>query len=97
VERGELRSSLGYVRRLMERRFEIVAVSRHQPLPIHRLLFHPELGWPRLAEHALVRRVTSTIEDAVGRVLPQAFWAYLHVRSRKADATARASGARERA
>jgi SAM-dependent methyltransferase len=84
VERGELRSSMRYVRGLLGRRFEIVSTSRHQAFPIHRVLFHPDMGAPRLAERPFVRGLTSAIEGLADKLVPSPFRAYLHVRARKA-------------
>jgi SAM-dependent methyltransferase len=80
VERGELRSTERFLRSLFPPPFEVVAVSRHQPLPIHRLLFHPDLGRPALAERPLVRAAVGGLERLAGALLPRGMWAYLHLR-----------------
>jgi SAM-dependent methyltransferase len=81
VERGELRSTMGYISRLLATRFRIVARERYQPMPIHRLVFHP--GFPlRFGPPARgVSLAVAAIERAAGWFLPRAMWAYLHVRA----------------
>jgi len=81
VERGELRSTRGFLVRLLERRFRVEAFRRDQALPLHRLVFHPKLGAPRLANSAPVRSAVATLEQAAEWLLPQPTWAYLHVRA----------------
>lgn len=81
VERGELRSTLGYISRLVARRFSIVSRNKYQPLPLHRVVFHPDLGKPELAEHGIARSVVAAAELIAQRLLPRTFWAYLHVRA----------------
>jgi hypothetical protein len=50
-------------------------------MPIHRIVFHPDLGSPKLAENAAARAAVSGVEKLAGLVLPKVFWAYLHVRA----------------
>ena len=82
VERGELRSTRGFLVRLLERRFRVEAVRRYQALPLHRLLFHPKFGAPGLADNVPLRSILATLEQAAEWVLPEPLWAYLHVRAR---------------
>jgi SAM-dependent methyltransferase len=72
VERGELRSTMAYISGLLATRFRIVVTNRFQPIPIHRLVFHPSLP---------VSLAVDAIERAARRFLPRAMWAYLHVRA----------------
>lgn len=81
VERGELRSTRRYLSRLLETQFELASVERYQAFPVHRLVFHPKLGSPRLAEHPVARAVVAGVERAVEAVTPPAMWAYLHLRA----------------
>jgi SAM-dependent methyltransferase len=81
AERGELRSTPNFLRRLLERRFRVTTLERLQPLPIHRIVFHPQLGRPRLGELPLVRSTVSALERAAERLLPRSVWAYIHVRA----------------
>lgn len=83
VERGQLRSTMGYLRGLLGRRFDVASARHHQALPIHRVVFHPELGSPSLAENSVARRVVHALEDAAESIVPQAFWAYLSLRAFK--------------
>lgn len=81
AERGELRSTPAFLRTLLEPRFRITQLERHQPLPLHRVIFHPQLGSPALARREWLRRAVFKLEDAAGRVVPPTFWAYIHVRA----------------
>ncbi len=83
AERGELRSTPGYLRGLLAPRFEVERVERMQAMPIHRVVFHPELGWPRAGERGWVRSVVGAIERAAEILVPRAAWAYIHVRANK--------------
>jgi SAM-dependent methyltransferase len=86
AERGELRSTLGYITGLVARRFNVVSRNKYQPLPLHRLLFHPDLGMPDLAERSVARSLVAAAERLAGSVLPRALWAYLHVRAERRGA-----------
>jgi SAM-dependent methyltransferase len=81
AERGELRSTLPFLSRVLSRRFDIVLRDRRQPMPLHRVVFHPDLGWPGLAERPAVRALIDGAERLAGRLVPRALWAYLHVRA----------------
>lgn len=83
VERGELRSSMRFVEGLTSPAFRVVATSRHQAMPIHRVVFHPDLGRPALAETTAVRAAVDVCERMAARVFPRSCWAYLHVRAEK--------------
>jgi SAM-dependent methyltransferase len=80
AERGELRSTESFLRSLIEPRFDSLHVARYQPMPLHRLVYHPKLGRPALAQSARFRRGLERFESMLGRVVPQFAWAYLHVR-----------------
>lgn len=80
-ERGELRSTVPFLRGLIERHFRIEAVTRLQPLPIHRVVFHPRMGSPQLADNPTVCSVVSTVEALAERLVPRVFWTYIHVRA----------------
>jgi SAM-dependent methyltransferase len=80
VERGELRSTMGYISSLLATRFRIANTNRFQPIPIHRIVFHPNLPLSLSGKGGLSLAVDA-IERAVGRLLPRAMWAYLHVRA----------------
>lgn len=91
-ERGELRSTLTFLRELVARDFTVEKTTRMQALPIHRLVLHPELGRPALGRQGLVRRALDLIEHAAERVMPEWSWAYVHVRgTRRLDPGARSS------
>ncbi|MBW2525427.1 MAG: class I SAM-dependent methyltransferase [Deltaproteobacteria bacterium] len=80
-ERGELRSSAGFLLGLLRDRFSVHSVEHRQPLPLHRLLFHPRLGQPSLARQPLIRGAVDGVERLAGRALPRPAWAYLHLRA----------------
>jgi SAM-dependent methyltransferase len=81
AERGELRSTPGYLRGLVGTWLRVDRVERFQPMPIHRLVFHPRLGRPALGAAPGVRAVVDGLERLAGRVLPESLWAYIHVRA----------------
>jgi SAM-dependent methyltransferase len=81
AERGELRSTPSFLSKLLARRFRVTDVERLQPMPIHRIVFHPNLGRPQLGQSPLVRTSVSAFEKAAGRLLPRLVWAYIHVRA----------------
>jgi SAM-dependent methyltransferase len=83
AERGELRSTPGYLQSLLARRFQVVALERLQPLPLHRLLFHPRLGAPRLATVPWICSAVRGVEAVAEKLLPRPLWGYLHVRAQK--------------
>jgi SAM-dependent methyltransferase len=82
AERGELRSSAFRLQGAVARRFDVVGLERYQPMPIHRLAFHPRLGRPSLANRAVVRWVVERAEQVAGWVVPRPAWAYIHLRAR---------------
>jgi SAM-dependent methyltransferase len=84
AERGELRSTPHFVERTVARRFRVEGVRRYQALPLYRVAFHPTLGSPRLAGHALARRVVGAAERLAERLMPRAMFSYVHVRANKA-------------
>jgi len=81
AERGELRSTPHFLRTLLARRFALRLTQRYQPLPLHRLVFHPRLGRPEWAESRWIRRSVLALERAAGQLLPRLAWAYVHVRA----------------
>lgn len=83
AERGELRSTPRYLASLMERRFAVAPPRVHQALPLHRVLFHPTLGSPRLAHRGAVRRFVHWTERVAERVIPRSMWSYVHLRGTK--------------
>lgn len=83
AERGELRSSPSFVQRLVARRFRVLERHTYQALPLHRVLFHPELGSTRLAELHAMRRLVAAAEGLFDRFMPWWGRAYVHVRGEK--------------
>lgn len=84
AERGELRSTPRFLRALLGRRFSIRSTEPHQPMPLHRLVFHPHLGRPAWAQVPWVRRSVTALERGAERLLPRFAWAYVHVRAEAA-------------
>lgn len=84
AERGELRSTARFLRKQLERRFRVDLSEHLQPLPIHRLVFHPKMGRPALAERPVVAGAVRAVESLAGRLMPKPTWAYLHVRAHRA-------------
>ncbi|MEI9951394.1 MAG: class I SAM-dependent methyltransferase [Pseudomonadota bacterium] len=81
AERGELRSTEPFLTGLLQGSFRIENVTRHQPLPVHRLVYHPKLGNPEFARSSAISRVVDAVERSAGRLMPKGAWAYLHVRA----------------
>jgi SAM-dependent methyltransferase len=81
AERGELRSTPSFLSKLLARRFRVSNVERLQPLPLHRIVFHPSFGRPQLGQSGWVRSSVAALEHAAGRLLPRLTWAYIHVRA----------------
>jgi SAM-dependent methyltransferase len=82
-ERGELRSTPSYLCGLFERGgFRVERVARMQPFPLHRLVFHLNLGWPAAGANAWVAGAVAAVERAAAHLVPRVAWAYIHVRLR---------------
>jgi SAM-dependent methyltransferase len=85
AERGELRSTEPFLRGLLQQRFVQLRVQRFQPMPLHRLVYHPQLGRPALANSQRFRDGLQRFETLLGSVVPSAAWAYLHLRGQLAS------------
>jgi SAM-dependent methyltransferase len=85
AERGELRSSPAFLARLVDRHFRRCTVTHHQPLPLHRLVFHPRFGVRGAARSAGLRRAVEAAERLAGWLVPKVAWAYVHVRGEDAS------------
>jgi SAM-dependent methyltransferase len=83
AERGELRSTPAYLRGLIGGTLAIERIDKLQAMPIHRVVFHPKLGRPALAQVAAVRDLVDGIERLAERVVPESLWAYIHVRAHR--------------
>jgi SAM-dependent methyltransferase len=83
AERGELRSSRQFLTELLAPRFAVTAVQTFQGLPLHRLLFHPELGRPAWGRGGTVKRIVDAIERVADAWVPRWARAYINVRTRK--------------
>jgi SAM-dependent methyltransferase len=92
AERGELRSTPRFLRTLLERRFSVRSSQPHQPMPLHRLVYHPHLGRPAWAGVPWVRRSVSALERGAELLLPRFAWAYIHIRAEAAAHAAPSDG-----
>jgi SAM-dependent methyltransferase len=81
AERGELRSTARFLEKLVSERFTIQSTTRHQAMPVHRLVLHPSMGRPSLGRSPAVRTALRGFEDLAAAVLPGPFWAYIHIRA----------------
>lgn len=81
VERGELRSTMSHLTDLLSGTFEVVETQRFQALPISRIVFHPQMGRPDLAQVDVVRGLVDLVERAAERVLPAPMRMYMRVRA----------------
>ena len=79
VERGELRSTEPFLRSLLADRFTL-SVRHLQPMPLHRVVYHPQLGRPSLGNSRRFREGLQRFETLLGRVVPSVAWAYRHLR-----------------
>jgi len=61
-------------------RFTGLTVQRFQPMPLHRIVYHPQLGVPALGKSRLFRGGLARFETLLGKVVPSVAWAYLHLR-----------------
>lgn len=87
VERGELKSTATRLRGLIETAgFHVDHELHHQPLPLHRLVFHRRFGFPKLGDFAFARMAVAAAESVAGRAMPRFAWAYLHLRATKSGA-----------
>ena len=78
AERGVLRSTPAHLQALLEAAgFQVTRQSFDQPFPIERVLLHPVLGLPSLAELPLVGRALALAEAVARRLLPVRAWMYL--------------------
>jgi SAM-dependent methyltransferase len=83
AERGELRSTVGFLQQLLSTRFRVVSVQKLQPLPLHRLFFHPDFGRPAWGRGGVVKSVVDALEGLAARVMPAWSHAYIHLRLEK--------------
>lgn len=81
VERGELRSTASFLQSTLAPHFTLDRLQRFQAFPLHRLIFHPKLGQPKLAELKPIRKMVEALERGLDRVLPASTRAYLHLRA----------------
>ena len=85
AERGELRSTPGYLAGLLAGRFAIERSERMQALPIHRVIFPPEMGFPAAGALPWLAALVAAVEGAAERVVPRFAWAYIHLRAHKSS------------
>lgn len=83
AERGELRSTAGFLTRLLGSRFRVLTVDTLQPFPLHRLVFHPQLGRPAWGRGGVVKKVVDAIEGLAESIVPGWARAYIHLRAEK--------------
>jgi SAM-dependent methyltransferase len=79
VERGELRSTVPFLRGLVAQIAQVVSIERFQPMPLHRLVFHPMFG-NRAIQSPGIRTLVESFEGLAERIVPRWSWAYIHVR-----------------
>jgi ubiquinone/menaquinone biosynthesis C-methylase UbiE len=83
VERLELRSTVPFLTSLVATIAEVTSVTRHQAMPVHRLVFHPRFG-TRAAKSAALRTAVESAERLASAIVPRFAWAYIHVRGQRA-------------
>ena len=78
AERGVLRSTPAHLGGSLARAgFTVTRQTFEQPFPIERVLLHPTMGLPSLAEVPLVARALGAAEAIARRLLPARTWMYL--------------------
>jgi SAM-dependent methyltransferase len=78
AERRLFGSTRGRLRqRLHAAGFTIVREVADNPFPIDRILLHPRMGLPSLAELPIVERALRLIDRVARRLLPRHIWMYL--------------------
>jgi SAM-dependent methyltransferase len=78
AERRLLGSTRGRLRKLVAAAgFTIALESADNPFPIDRVLLHPRMGLPALAELPFVERALRLIDSVARRLLPPRVWMYL--------------------
>lgn len=83
AERGELRSNVSFLSNLLAPRFRVSSTQTLQAFPLHRLVFHPQLGRPAWGRGGLVKRLVDAIEGVADNVVPSWARAYIHLRAEK--------------
>jgi SAM-dependent methyltransferase len=83
AERGELRSTVSFLSQLISPSFRVKSTQTLQAFPLHRLMFHPDLGRPAWGRGGLVKRVVDAIEGLAHSVVPSWARAYIHIRAEK--------------
>jgi SAM-dependent methyltransferase len=83
AERGELRSTVGFLSQLLEPSFAVAYTETFQGLPLHRLVFHPDLGRPSWGRGGAVKRLVDAVEKVAEQLMPRWARAYIHVRAHK--------------
>jgi SAM-dependent methyltransferase len=87
AERGALASDdWRLVRELREAGLVDVALAHEQPLPLARVLTHPNLGLAAVGRSRLARRLFDGVSAAALRLVPRRAWMYLVARARKPGA-----------
>jgi ubiquinone/menaquinone biosynthesis C-methylase UbiE len=81
AERGELRSTVGFLSELIAPSFSVAFTETFQGLPLHRLVFHPDLGRPSWGRGGVVKRVVDAVEKVAEQLMPRWARAYIHLRA----------------
>jgi SAM-dependent methyltransferase len=78
AERGVLSSTRPRLRQLVaDAGFTITHEAADNPFPIDRMLLHPRMGLPSLAEVPILARALRAVDAVARRLLPPRVWMYL--------------------
>lgn len=84
AERGAARSTKTWLQEQLNRLpLEDVRIEAAVPFPMDRVVFHPQFGWPALAQKAWLQKALDRIETVAGRALGSNRWSYWTIRATK--------------
>jgi SAM-dependent methyltransferase len=88
AERRLRRSTRGRLRSLLhDGGFVITREAAEHPFPIDRVLLHPKMGMPSLAELPFLAGALRTVDAVARRILPPRLWMYLVFEAAPSEAT----------
>jgi ubiquinone/menaquinone biosynthesis C-methylase UbiE len=61
-------------------------IGTRQPLPLRRLVYHYQIGFPSLGAMAAPRSMVRWTEEILGKLLPRSRWCYVTATARRSEA-----------
>ncbi len=84
AERGATRSTRAWLLDQIHRLpLENIRIEPAVPFPIDRVVFHPQFGWPSLAQKRWIQKALEKIETIAGRALGPERFSYWTIRATK--------------